>query len=53
MDLCESAGELRLLGLNPFSGADLYASSAPEITAAVSAVAQDVWKSRRSGVNST
>jgi hypothetical protein len=37
LDLCESAGELRLLELNPFSGADLYACDAVAIISAVAA----------------
>jgi hypothetical protein len=48
MDLCESAGDLCLLELNPFSGADLYASPAPEIVATVSTVAHETWNSRQS-----
>jgi hypothetical protein len=47
MDLCEISGTLHLLELNPFSGADLYASSACDIVAALTAVAQDAWNSRR------
>ncbi|MFN0055819.1 MAG: ATP-grasp domain-containing protein [Planctomycetales bacterium] len=38
MDICESSGNLRLLELNPFSGADLYAASAPEVVAAIGAL---------------
>jgi hypothetical protein len=46
LDVCEADGELRLLELNPFSGADLYACSSPHIVAAVSEVADDVWHAR-------
>lgn len=35
MDVCESDDELRLLELNPFSGADLYACDGAAIVAAV------------------
>jgi hypothetical protein len=36
MDICESDAGLRLLELNPFSGADLYASDRDAVVAAVS-----------------
>lgn len=36
LDVCESDGNLRLLELNPFSGADLYACDARAIVASVS-----------------
>jgi RNAse (barnase) inhibitor barstar len=39
MDVCECDGELRILELNPFGGADLYACRAEDVVAAVSAVA--------------
>lgn len=39
LDICEDAGELRLLELNPFSGADLYACDATAVVTAVSAAA--------------
>jgi hypothetical protein len=39
LDVCESDGHLRLLELNPFSGADLYACDRREVVAAVSACA--------------
>jgi hypothetical protein len=39
LDLCEADGELRLLELNPFSGADLYACSRAAVVAAVSQLA--------------
>lgn len=42
-DVCEADGELRLLELNPFSGADLYACNSAEIVAAVSNLATDLW----------
>ena len=38
LDLCEHAGELRLLELNPFSGADLYDCDRARIVAAVGAL---------------
>jgi hypothetical protein len=37
MDICEADGQLRLLQLNPFSGADLYACRSDDVVAAVSA----------------
>lgn len=37
LDVCEPDGHLRLLELNPFSGADLYACDRREVVAAVSA----------------
>lgn len=40
LDVCEAARELRLLELNPFSGADLYACNADEVVRAVSVVAK-------------
>jgi glutathione synthase/RimK-type ligase-like ATP-grasp enzyme len=40
LDVCESDGRLRLLELNPFSGADLYACDADNIVSAVSRVAE-------------
>lgn len=36
LDLCECDGDLRLLELNPFSGADLYACDRASVVAAVS-----------------
>jgi hypothetical protein len=36
MDICESDGDLYLLELNPFSGADLYACDRKKVVAAVS-----------------
>ncbi len=38
MDICEANDELRLLELNPFSGADLYACRRRDVVAAVSKV---------------
>jgi hypothetical protein len=38
LDVCESDGHLRLLELNPFSGADLYACESKDVVAAVSSV---------------
>ena len=40
MDLCEADDQLRLLELNPFSGADLYACRTDDLVDAVSAAAQ-------------
>jgi hypothetical protein len=39
IDICEADGELRLLELNPFSGADLYACRGDDVVAAVSEAA--------------
>lgn len=39
LDLCEVDGHLRLLELNPFSGADLYACQAENVVRAVSEAA--------------
>jgi hypothetical protein len=39
LDVCEADTGLRLLELNPFSGADLYACSGSEIVRCVSEVA--------------
>ena len=39
LDVCESGGEFRLLELNPFGGADLYACETGEVVRAVSEVA--------------
>lgn len=39
LDVCESNGELHLLELNPFGGADLYACNANAIIDSVSAIA--------------
>jgi hypothetical protein len=39
LDVCEADGELRLLELNPFSGADLYACRSEDVVTGVSAVA--------------
>ena len=39
LDVCQCNGELRLLELNPFGGADLYACDAYAIIDSVSAVA--------------
>ncbi len=36
LDLCESRGELRLMDLNPFSGADLYDCDPASVVSAVS-----------------
>jgi hypothetical protein len=37
MDVCEADGDLRLLELNPFGGADLYACDADAVVAALAA----------------
>lgn len=39
LDVCESEGDLQLIELNPFSGADLYGCNLAEVVAAVSRVA--------------
>ena len=41
LDVCESDGDLRLLELNSFSGADLYACSAQDVVAAIAMVECD------------
>ena len=40
LDICESDGDLRLLELNPFSGADLYACDADNVVQSVSPAAE-------------
>jgi hypothetical protein len=40
MDVCEADGQLWLLELNPFSGADLYACNCQDIVAAVGGAAR-------------
>ncbi len=40
LDVCESGGDLRVLELNPFSGADLYACSADDVVRTVCVVAE-------------
>lgn len=40
LDLCAADGELWLLELNPFAGADLYAADAPAVVGAVDEVAR-------------
>jgi hypothetical protein len=40
MDVCEAGGKPRLLELNPFSGADLYACSSEHVVTSVSEIAQ-------------
>jgi hypothetical protein len=42
MDLCESDGEIRLVELNPFSGADLYACPPAKVVHGVCAVIQSM-----------
>lgn len=48
LDVCESDGELYLLELNPFSGADLYGCDRNKVVAAVSLHAEGVAKRRTS-----
>ena len=38
MDVCEADGELKLLELNPFSGADLYACDRRSIVQKIKAL---------------
>ena len=45
LDVCETDGELRLLELNPFGGADLYNCDAAAVVRCVSQVALDAWNS--------
>lgn len=45
LDVCESAGALRLLELNPFSGADLYTCTGAEIVREVAAIAERTFQS--------
>ena len=40
LDLCECDQEIRLMELNPFSGADLYACDGPTIVDAISEMLQ-------------
>jgi hypothetical protein len=44
LDICEADGDLRLLELNPFSGADLYACDRRSVVAAVSEFARSVFE---------
>jgi len=39
MDVCEADGQLHLLELNPFSGADLYSCDRAAVVSAVSQTA--------------
>lgn len=41
LDICESAGDLHLVEINPFSGADLYACDPERVVVAVSAVVDE------------
>lgn len=43
LDLCESGGDLRLLELNPFRGADLYACDPARVVGSVSEAAREAW----------
>ena len=45
LDVCEADGEVRLLELNPFSGADLYACRPEDVVAALSALAIELHRS--------
>jgi hypothetical protein len=45
LDVCQSDGVLRLVELNPFSGADLYACNADDVVRSVSAAAVRVARS--------
>jgi hypothetical protein len=47
LDVCEAAGRLWLLELNPFSGADLYACAAPDVVAGVSKIATEEFERAR------
>jgi len=40
LDVCETAAGLRLLELNPFSGADLYACTGSDVVREVATVAR-------------
>jgi len=42
INICESQGELHLLELNPFSGADLYACNSADVVAAIGVTVRDV-----------
>lgn len=44
VDVCETGGELRLLELNPLSGADLYACNADIVVKEVSRCAAEPWR---------
>ena len=47
LDICEADGDLRLLELNPFGGADLYACDPRQIIQAVSEVAYSCCEARK------
>ena len=44
LDVCEADGEIRLLELNPFSGADLYACRPDDVVAALSELAVEMHR---------
>jgi hypothetical protein len=44
LDVCECDGQLRLLELNPFGGADLYACNATKVVEVVSSIAENETK---------
>lgn len=49
LDLCESEGGLRLLELNPFGGADLYACDSSLVVESVAGAAQETWRRIKKG----
>lgn len=52
LDLCEMEGTLRLLELNPFGGADLYACDSSIVVEFVAGAAHEAWLRNRKGQNS-
>jgi len=44
LDVCEADGEMRLLELNPFSGADLYACQPEDVVDALSELAVELHR---------
>lgn len=51
LDLCETKGALRLLELNPFGGADLYACDSSIVVESVAGAAHEAWLRNRKGQN--
>jgi hypothetical protein len=51
LDLCESDGALRLLELNPFGGADLYACDPSIVVESVAGAAREAWLRKTTGQN--
>ena len=49
LDLCESDGALRLLKLNPFGGADLYACDPSIVVESVARAAREAWLRKNNG----